>query len=213
MTDAAPAPIGRRERKKEETKRRIFEAALALFSEKGFDATTIDDITGRSDVAKGTFFNYFPRKEAVIEFLADEWMDIAEEAASDSGKSPTARLAALFAVLTRAHEEHPDLSRAVMRASAQRMCCPAPGGAWERFGQLTQQVLREGQESGEIRRDARPDLLHGVLMSCFIGGVMWWLGERAQSDDATTRNVTLQQVVDALQGVALDGIRARGERA
>lgn len=206
MTEAT-VPVGRRERKKEETKRRIFEAALALFNEKGFDATTIDDITARADVAKGTFFNYFPRKESVIEFLADEWMDIAEEAAADTGKPALERIASLFAVLTRAHEEHPDLSRAVMRASAQRMCCPAPGGAWQRFERLVQRVLREGQAQGEIRADSPVELLHGVLMSCFVGGVMWWLGEREQCEDPAVRSVTLQQVVGSMQAVAMDGMR------
>src|SRR3990170_9066515 len=106
MTDAA-APT-RRERKKEETRRRIFDAALALFNEKGFEATTIDDITARADVAKGTFFNYFPRKEAVIEFLADEWMEIAEETAANRSLRAAQRIRALYDVLTRAHEAHPD---------------------------------------------------------------------------------------------------------
>jgi AcrR family transcriptional regulator len=207
MAEAALVPAGRRERKKEETKRRIFEAALTLFNEKGFDATTIDDITGRADVAKGTFFNYFPRKEAVIEYLADEWMEVAEEAAADRDRPATDRVRALYAVLTRAHEEHPDLSRAVMRASAQRMCCPAPGGAWQRFEQLVIEVVRQGQTRGELRRDRKPELLHGVLMSCFVGGVMWWLGERASSPDVEIRSVTLQQVVAAMQDVALDGMR------
>jgi len=60
MTEAA-VPVGRRERKKEETRHRIFVAALKLFNDNGFEATTIDDITARADVSKGTFFNYFPR--------------------------------------------------------------------------------------------------------------------------------------------------------
>ena len=63
--------VGRRERKKEETKRRIFETAVQLFNERGFDATTIDEIAERADVAKGTFFNYFPRKESLLQYLAE----------------------------------------------------------------------------------------------------------------------------------------------
>ena len=205
MTDAA-APT-RRERKKEETRRRIFDAALALFNEKGFAATTIDDITARADVAKGTFFNYFPRKEAVIEFLADEWMEIAETTAANRSLTAAQRIRALYDVLTRAHEAHPDLARAMMRASAQRMCCPAPGGAWQRFEELVVQTLREGQQSGEIRNDTHPGVLHGVLISCFVGSVMWWLGEKAQTASASARRMTLPQVVVALQSVALDGMR------
>ena len=58
--------LSRRERKKGETRERIFKAACKLFRHKGFEATTIDEIADKADVAKGTFFNYFPRKEAVL---------------------------------------------------------------------------------------------------------------------------------------------------
>src|SRR6185436_5244058 len=74
--------LSRRERKKEETRERIFKAACKLFRNKGFEATTIDEIAEKADVAKGTFFNYFPRKEAVLGFLSEMWIEEAEEKAS-----------------------------------------------------------------------------------------------------------------------------------
>ena len=42
----------RRERKKEETRRRIFTAAISLFREKGFEQTTVDEITEKADVCR-----------------------------------------------------------------------------------------------------------------------------------------------------------------
>ncbi|PYP30001.1 MAG: TetR/AcrR family transcriptional regulator, partial [Gemmatimonadetes bacterium] len=53
----AEPEVSRRERKKEETKERIFKAAFALFKHKGVDATTVEEICDKADVAKGTFFN------------------------------------------------------------------------------------------------------------------------------------------------------------
>lgn len=53
--------------KAEQTRRRIFEAALSLFREKGFDATTMQEIAQRADVAKGAAYYYFPGKEAIIQ--------------------------------------------------------------------------------------------------------------------------------------------------
>ncbi|HLJ42079.1 MAG TPA: TetR family transcriptional regulator, partial [Candidatus Acidoferrales bacterium] len=53
---------GRRERRRTETRERIFRAALDLFAERGFMETTVEDITEAADVGKGTFFNYFPTK-------------------------------------------------------------------------------------------------------------------------------------------------------
>lgn len=205
----AAVPSGRRERKKEATKQRIFEAALALFHQKGFDSTTIDDISERADVAKGTFFNYFPRKESVVEFLADEWMRRAEAAATQPGRPALERIRELYQVLARAHESQPGLSRAIMHAAVERMCCPLPGGTFQRFEELVTRVLREGQQSGELRVDQPPDVLHGVLMSCFVGSVMWWLGDHSRGEGDTASHPTLCQVVQALQGVALDGMQRR----
>jgi len=206
--DAATAPPGRRERKKEQTRRKIFDAALALFMAKGFEATTVDDIAARADVAKGTFFNYFPRKESVIESLAEDWMEAAQDTAADRARPALARLRALYAGITDAFEKHPDLSRAVMRASAQRICRPSTDGSWRGFEELVIRVIREGQQRGELRTDTSPQVLHGVLVSCFVGSVLWWLGEQSADDTPRTRTMTLRQVVEALQGVALDGMAA-----
>ncbi|HMG03113.1 MAG TPA: TetR/AcrR family transcriptional regulator [Edaphobacter sp.] len=53
--------------KAEQTRRRIFEAALTLFREKGFDATTMQEIAQHAGVAKGAAYYYFPGKEAIIQ--------------------------------------------------------------------------------------------------------------------------------------------------
>ncbi|MFD8767324.1 TetR family transcriptional regulator [Streptomyces mirabilis] len=49
-----------------QTWRTIRAASLTLFEERGFDAVTIDDIAAAANVARGTFFNYFESKEAVV---------------------------------------------------------------------------------------------------------------------------------------------------
>jgi AcrR family transcriptional regulator len=53
--------------KGEQTRRQIFEAALELFREKGFDTTTMQDVAARAQVVKSAAYYYFPSKEAIIQ--------------------------------------------------------------------------------------------------------------------------------------------------
>ncbi|HEY4226691.1 MAG TPA: TetR family transcriptional regulator [Pseudolysinimonas sp.] len=57
---------GLRERKKQQTRQAIHEAALRLIDEQGLEATTIDQICFSADVSSRTFFNYFPSKAAAL---------------------------------------------------------------------------------------------------------------------------------------------------
>lgn len=54
------------------TKRKIFETSMKLFAEKGYDATSIEEITSVVGVAKGTLYYHFSSKEEIFEFLVEE---------------------------------------------------------------------------------------------------------------------------------------------
>lgn len=63
------AMIGRlplKERKRHQTSTRIVEAAVALFTERGFDATTADDIAEAAECSRSTLFRYFGTKEDIL---------------------------------------------------------------------------------------------------------------------------------------------------
>jgi len=77
-----------RARKKAATKLAIQGQALRLFAEKGYDATTVDEIAAAAGVSHMTFFRYFPRKEEVVEY--DEYDPLIEEliAARPAGEAP-----------------------------------------------------------------------------------------------------------------------------
>ncbi|TCL72257.1 TetR family transcriptional regulator [Rhizobium sp. BK251] len=79
--ETQPKPTeGRRERKRRQTRERIQEAAISLFLERGFDGTTIEDITEAADVSKRSFFDYFPSKEEVVAAWQDSFADELVEA-------------------------------------------------------------------------------------------------------------------------------------
>ena len=64
------------------TKRKIFEASMKLFAEKGYDATSIEEITATVGVAKGTLYYHFSSKEEIFNFLVDEGMKLLKNSIS-----------------------------------------------------------------------------------------------------------------------------------
>lgn len=58
--------LGLRERKRQQTRERLTRAAMALFLERGFEATTLDDIAAAADISRRSFFHYFASKEDVV---------------------------------------------------------------------------------------------------------------------------------------------------
>ena len=64
--------LGRRERRKLEVRTRIREAGLALFEDRGIEATKVQDICARADIAHKTFFNHFPTKRHLLREIAQD---------------------------------------------------------------------------------------------------------------------------------------------
>lgn len=71
----------RRAQQKEHTKKLLQQAAIELFQKQGYAKTTVSQITANAGVAKGTFFNYFESKEAVLHTIREHQVDYMEKEA------------------------------------------------------------------------------------------------------------------------------------
>ncbi len=69
---ASPALGGKRERTKAQNRAAILDAAREVFAELGYDAAGVRDVIRRTELASGTFYNYFPDKESVFRAVLDE---------------------------------------------------------------------------------------------------------------------------------------------
>jgi len=180
-TDEEQVGLGRRERKKQEIEDRIRRAALELFREQGYSATTVEQIADRADVAKGTVFNYFPRKESLLMVLADELVASVHEVLGPREALIAGGVKALRRVLLYLAERavrDPELSRTIviegMRAYWEDVRQHA---VQEEFHELLLAMLREAQARGEIRSDVDPFSALALLRAAYFATLVEWLRE------------------------------------
>jgi AcrR family transcriptional regulator len=65
-------PMGRAQRRASKTRTKLLDAALAIFTEIGVDAASIEKITDKADVGKGTFYRHFADKQQLLQSLIEE---------------------------------------------------------------------------------------------------------------------------------------------
>ena len=190
--------MGLRQQKKLRIRASIIENAIALFRERGFEATRVQDIARPLELSDATFFNYFATKDAVLtEWLRDCVADAVREAA----------------------QSRPDRVRSVVRGAARLLASRvAPeasflSGAWHRVRQNAASsppelvlLLAQAQTRGELRGDVPAAQLGDLLVAGLLVALGSWLGVEPR-DPAELRR-RLQGAVD----VVLDGSRKRNER-
>jgi len=175
--------ISRLERKKAKTKEMIYETALQLFMEKGFEHTTVDEIAAKADIAKGTFFNYFPRKEAVLMHMAELRMqqlyrnmpDILDGETSARG-----RIEKMMHIFGKINEKEKSLTRVVVLETLKNYAAamaPEEKEKYMQFPHLLRDILRQGQERGEIRAWIDVDIAARTLELIYMSTLLEWLDE------------------------------------
>jgi TetR/AcrR family transcriptional regulator, cholesterol catabolism regulator len=176
-TPSAPAG-GRRDRHKKATWDRLYTAAVELFTEQGYDETPIEAITERADVARGTFFNYFDKKEDVIaawgenrrESLRSGLRDIVE-----GGRDVATCLENCMRKLAKINEEEWRTTRVMLPA-------------WVRAGHpiyeepyaatLFAEIIQTGQERGDACVAMDPILAGNMLRELYLGTLYRYVGAR-----------------------------------
>ncbi len=167
----------RRERRRSQTRARIFECAMRLFARHGFADTKVESITEAADVAKGTFFNYFPSKEAIIGEMAKRLM-VGLAARADQARREDTVLPALQAL-----PEHivagPGQSPVLFRSLMGTVLLNRPLTAlFEQVADSARQqiarIIARGQELGEIRPDISAEELARSFQQYAWGTLVMW---------------------------------------
>ncbi len=164
------APQGRREKRKLETRARIEDAAYELFRRQGIDETSIEQICAEADVARRTFYSYFPNKHALLGGLGVSRLYSQSgpmlEALIRNHADTRGRLAAMIDFIETTFSGYEDIDRQLILA-APTVFANDPetqreinNSALDSFARL----FTAGQEQGDTRATFSPEILASMVV-------------------------------------------------
>ncbi len=198
---------GLRERQKQRRRERILRTAIELFKERGFQRTTALDIAKASHVSRGTFFNYYPYKEAVMLDYGAELLELAWNEAKtelERGTPPVEVLESFWNRLAELSER--DLGRELLSHLVYELVNPDPERAHAAYealplAQYVAEILRPLKASGRLRGDLSLDRMANSIADAFLLAVLRWAGH------APERSLTAE--LQKFLTIVLEGVLTR----
>jgi AcrR family transcriptional regulator len=186
--------VSLRERNRQRVTQRIISAAESLFKAHGFHRTTMDDIAEKAEISRATLFNYFPSKEALLLPWGREILEQQMQPHLAAYLSTQPTIAQVFHMLFTQMSEiiraFPDVVRAFAGEASKSFNPAHTGDADLSVREIFIQVLRYGQERGEVRTDI--PLEHMALyLSALQASLVFRLLEKDTPEDALQEIVTL----------------------
>ena len=167
-----------RERQKEKRRARIYGVAIELFKQSGFQATTATDIARASNVSRGTFFNYYPYKEAVLLDYGSEVMERLRDYAEARLAAGHAPLTVLYEVWDRLAEEN-IRERDLFPPLAYEVLNPNPERARTAYqalplSKVVELILRPMFQSGQLRTDLSVQRISNLIADTYLMVALRW---------------------------------------
>jgi AcrR family transcriptional regulator len=173
------ATPGLRARKRQQTRERLTRAAMTLFLERGFEATTLDDIAAAADVSRRNFFHYFASKEDVVFAWQEEIITalIAAVAARPAGETMLTAAENAIAAMVR----QLDPSEAIAMARLKRDN-PALQARNQVKYEMLERTLAEalGKRAGHKRERLQARLVAMITTGAMRIGDELWTAEGAR---------------------------------
>lgn len=170
-----------RSRKYADARRALFDAAMALFRERGFDETSVDEVVERAGFSRATFFNHFGTKAAVLRYYGEELQERVHRMLGSIGPGvpPLARLKQVVLAMAKDAQAHREELKIVFAHSIHDEAYLAhPTPARQRTLKMVAELIAEGQAQGGVRCDLSAEeqarqllgLYNNALLRIIFGG-------------------------------------------
>lgn len=177
MTTGTSPPDAKRGRRRRKHARadELRDAALALFVEKGFDATRIEEIADRAGISKGTLYLYYPSKEKLLQAAIVSPSLAAFSQVRPAAEREGSRVDVLRHMLSDIwiHLQDPTVGSVLKLAIAEARRFPGIMEVWllgvvRPVRSLIVEVVLQGMDRGEFRQMDADVVAHSLLLPMFM---------------------------------------------
>jgi len=196
---------GIREMKKQQTRKAIMQAAVRLFSDKGFDKTSIEELARAAGIGKGTIYSYFRTKSDILHaFCEDELVDLHQQltAHADREVPLLAQMVAIYMTEFQMITENREFGRLYLQQTAfpREADLQKHLENEDNYFRLLFPLLEKAQERGELRKDIELLYITGHFYGLYLLLVSAWFTGRVATAEAETALETLfRQALEGLQ--------------
>lgn len=193
--------------KSERTKEKIYQTAISLFIEKGYENTTVQEITEKADVAKGTFFSHFPTKNSILTYLGEQRLDMMKndlEIELMSISSAKEQILKIFEFLALANEKDKEITKLISLEILKNLYSPDLKNEIENLLELNsffERILKKGQQAGEFKKDFYPNQVADILIGVYFFILLKWI---AEDEIISLVEEYRDRVAIILEGIAID---------
>lgn len=167
--------MNKKQLQSEQTKKRVVEAARILFAQKGYKATSIEDIVAATGSSKGNLYYHFKSKEGLFLYLIDEWDREWEEKWQEKEplyKTTTEKLYGFAELLVHDDLNHPLTKAADEFFNSEDKTTEVEDRVSElvdRHLQWNQRLIQQGIDNGEFRQGSARE--HAVILESLLIGL------------------------------------------
>ncbi|MGE1104655.1 TetR/AcrR family transcriptional regulator [Bacillus wiedmannii] len=191
-----------RETRKKELKELIFLKAVQLFQERGYENVTVQDITTACGIAKGTFFNYFPKKENILLFLGDSQIELWNESlkAYENVEHPKERIKLVLENLLDRFTGHGDLMQhAVFEIIKSNYLVENEVKSIQQLQECLSSIIAEAKATGKLNSKWDIHIITSTIMSTYFYTLM--SHSLLHANEINAKNILNQQLDVVWEGI------------
>ena len=191
--------------KKSKTKDKIYHASIELFLSQGFEHTTVDQITKKAGVSKGSFFNHFPTKDSIIFYLCEQKvLEMEERIKNELNQIENTRkkLISLFQLAAKMNEKDKEIVKLITPIIFSFSNQGMDVQVYHDFIQKTaEQILEEGKNKGVFLKETDIQQSANNITGVYFYTLFQWISDQLEG---SFELILIKRIYELFNGLTIE---------